>query len=206
MEKPLKYDQVERDPTKQDLLVSGQNIKTINGESILGTDNLVISGGSSQNLQSVLDNGGVAFLTSPNNEYSSIVQVRAEDTLSYTSIATTYANYSGGVFSLNGKVYFSQQFDSFSSRLTFADPIAVGGDLGGGANFIIPAKQIGTYTLATTDDIKLKEYTVATLPTGTKGDVAFVNNALTPTFLAPVVGGGSIVVRVFHNGTTWVVQ
>jgi hypothetical protein len=36
--------------------------------------------------------------------------------------------------------------------------------------------------------------------------VAFVNNALTPTFLAPVVGGGSAVVQVFHNGTTWIVQ
>ena len=31
---------------KQDTLVSGTNIKTINGESILGSGNLVISGGS----------------------------------------------------------------------------------------------------------------------------------------------------------------
>lgn len=32
---------------KQATLVSGQNIKTINGDSILGTGNIAISGGSS---------------------------------------------------------------------------------------------------------------------------------------------------------------
>nr|WP_315175542.1 hypothetical protein [uncultured Flavobacterium sp.] len=61
-------------------------------------------------------------------------------------------------------------------------------------------------TLATTEDIKLKEYTVSTLPIGTKGDVAFVNDAASPSFLATVVGGGSNVVRVFFNGSNWIVQ
>lgn len=63
-----------------------------------------------------------------------------------------------------------------------------------------------SYVIATTDDIKLKEYTVSTLPTGTKGDVAYVNDASSPAFLATVVGGGSSVVRVFYNGTNWIVQ
>lgn len=67
-------------------------------------------------------------------------------------------------------------------------------------------KLSGDYTIATNDDIKLKEYTVATLPQGTKGDVAFVNDAASPAFLATVVGGGSAVVRVFHNGSNWIVQ
>ena len=35
------------DPSKQDTLVSGQNIKTINNQSILGQGNITISGGSS---------------------------------------------------------------------------------------------------------------------------------------------------------------
>lgn len=41
---------------KQDALVSGTNIKTVNGNSLLGSGNIVISGGS-QTLQQVLDQG-----------------------------------------------------------------------------------------------------------------------------------------------------
>lgn len=39
---------------KQDLLVSGTNIKTINGESILGSGDIVISGGFSQSAAEIL--------------------------------------------------------------------------------------------------------------------------------------------------------
>jgi len=52
--------------------------------------------------------------------------------------------------------------------------------------------------------LKLKGYTVATLPTGVQGDTAFVTDALTPSYLVTIVGGGSIVTPVFYNGTTWV--
>ena len=45
--KPLKERVAELESSKQDKLVSGTNIKTINGESILGSGNIVISGGSS---------------------------------------------------------------------------------------------------------------------------------------------------------------
>src|SRR5690606_5194289 len=41
---------------KQDALVSGTNIKTVNGNSLLGSGNITISGGS-QTLQQVLDQG-----------------------------------------------------------------------------------------------------------------------------------------------------
>lgn len=58
----------------------------------------------------------------------------------------------------------------------------------------------------TTSVIRLKGYTVATLPSGTQGDNAFVTDALAPTFLNTVVGGGTVVVRVFYNGTNWIVQ
>lgn len=52
--------------------------------------------------------------------------------------------------------------------------------------------------------IKMQGYTVATLPTGAVGQIAYVTDALAPSFLAAVVGGGAIVTPVFHNGTTWV--
>jgi len=52
--------------------------------------------------------------------------------------------------------------------------------------------------------IRLKSYTVATLPTGTQGDTAYVTDALTPAYLVTVVGGGAVVTPVFYNGTNWV--
>ena len=54
--------------------------------------------------------------------------------------------------------------------------------------------------------LRMASYTVATLPVaGTIGRRAIVTNALAPTFLASVVGGGAIVVPVYDNGTAWVV-
>jgi hypothetical protein len=52
--------------------------------------------------------------------------------------------------------------------------------------------------------LKLAQYTVSTLPTGTQGDEAYVTDALTPTYLMPVVGGGAVVCKVFHNGSNWI--
>lgn len=52
--------------------------------------------------------------------------------------------------------------------------------------------------------IRLKNYTVATLPTGTQGDTAYVTDALAPAYLVTVVGGGAVVCPVFFNGTNWV--
>ncbi len=53
---------------------------------------------------------------------------------------------------------------------------------------------------------RLKGYTVATLPAGVQGDTAFVTDALAPTYLTAVTGGGAVVAPVFHNGTAWVTQ
>lgn len=52
--------------------------------------------------------------------------------------------------------------------------------------------------------VRLAGYTVATLPAGTQGDTAYVTDALAPSFLTIVVGGGSTVAPVFFNGTNWV--
>lgn len=51
---------------------------------------------------------------------------------------------------------------------------------------------------------KTTGYTVAALPAGTVGMRAHVTDALAPTFGAAVVGGGAVVIPVFHNGTTWI--
>jgi len=51
---------------------------------------------------------------------------------------------------------------------------------------------------------RLAQYTVSTLPTGAQGDTAYVTDALAPTYMATVVGGGAVVTPVFHDGTNWV--
>lgn len=51
---------------------------------------------------------------------------------------------------------------------------------------------------------RLRGYTVATLPAGVVGMLTYVTDALAPTFLAAVVGGGAVVTPVFYNGTAWV--
>lgn len=49
-------------------------------------------------------------------------------------------------------------------------------------------------------------YTVATLPqAGQYGRKTFVTDALSPSFLTAVTGGGAVVCPVFDNGITWVV-
>lgn len=50
----------------------------------------------------------------------------------------------------------------------------------------------------------LKNYTVATLPAGSPGDFAYVTDALAPTFLGALTGGGTVPTPVFYNGTAWV--
>lgn len=50
----------------------------------------------------------------------------------------------------------------------------------------------------------LKSYTVATLPAGTQGDMAYVTDATAPTYLGTLTGGGAVVCPVFYNGSAWV--
>ena len=47
-------------------------------------------------------------------------------------------------------------------------------------------------------------YTVAGLPGGVEGQSAYVTDALSPTYLGAVTGGGSVVCPVFYNGTQWI--
>lgn len=60
--------------------------------------------------------------------------------------------------------------------------------------------------LISTSTVRLQGYTVATLPAGTIGDIAYVTDALAPSFLVTVTGGGAIVTTVFYNGTNWVAK
>jgi hypothetical protein len=65
---------------------------------------------------------------------------------------------------------------------------------------------LSTGRLISDNVVRLKGYTVATLPAGTTGDTAYVTDALAPTFLSTIVGGGAITTPVFYNGSNWVAQ
>lgn len=60
-------------------------------------------------------------------------------------------------------------------------------------------------TLDVLGTVRVKGYTVATLPTvGIPGRTAYVTDALAPTFNAALAGGGAIVTLAFDNGANWV--
>lgn len=59
----------------------------------------------------------------------------------------------------------------------------------------------GAVTLSGT--LRLKGYTVATLPTGTTGMIAYVTDATAPTYRGTLTGGGAVVCQVFFDGSVW---
>ena len=63
---------------------------------------------------------------------------------------------------------------------------------------LIPSSGVFTAT-------KTNAYTVATLPAPSLGLRALVTDALAPTALAVVAGGGAVSVPVFYNGASWIV-
>jgi len=62
----------------------------------------------------------------------------------------------------------------------------------------------GIGNLRVNGKIKTGGYTVATLPAGVVGDIAYVTDATAPTYLGALIGGGAVTCPVFFNGTAWV--
>lgn len=78
------------------------------------------------------------------------------------------------------------------------------GGLSGSTTTITIGSTFGT-SINLNAPIRMAAYTVATLPAaGTAGRRAYVTDALAPTFLTALVGGGAVVCPAFDNGTTWV--
>ena len=79
---PFTFENANKWNTKQSTLVSGTNIKTINGNSLLGSGDLIISGGGSSNLDGLTD----VIITTPING----------QTLSYNGVNWVNNTLSGG--------------------------------------------------------------------------------------------------------------
>jgi len=161
--------------TKQNTLVSGTNIKTINGNSILGSGDLVIGGGGSQDLQSILD-VGASFSYDSGNTNGGI----GEGTLNERFVYFTVANgLSGSLrkdsnFSMaNGNIVMNANFENTQSEVNISDGALIFGQTEGvfgtsvqfetpSSTSILkyPAKATGTYILATKEEvpIQLKDF------------------------------------------------
>lgn len=74
------------------------------------------------------------------------------------------------------------------------------------ATKIVGSTSVKSALVESTGTVRLKGYTVATLPVGVVGDTAYVTDALAPAFLTTVVGGGAIVTPVFYDGANWIAQ
>lgn len=70
---------------------------------------------------------------------------------------------------------------------------------------VVATDVVQTLTNKTLTLPTITAYTVAALPTvGTLGRLAVVTDALAPTFMATIVGGGVVKALVLDNGTNWV--
>jgi hypothetical protein len=120
------------------------------------------SGGGSQDLQSVLDNGGQVILENGDNSVE--INIEATPSSSVISLETFGISRQTSYSSENGDFYLRSVYvNSLSTVLSFEIPVAVNT----GAQIKIPAKPEGTYTLATLDDIKKIDLT----------DRVYANNA-----------------------------
>jgi hypothetical protein len=83
--------------------------------------------------------------------------------------------------------------------------IGTGGVSGSTTSITIGSNVSGANgTITANLPIKLRSYTVATLPGGTEGMTAYVTDAVAPTYLGALTGGGAVKCPVFYNGSAWV--
>ena len=108
-----------------------------------------------------------------------------------------------GNVTANSSVFIGE--NSKSSATNQTNQIVIGsGAIGLGSNTATLGNTSITKTVLRGVIAHSTSYTVATLPTGALGDTAFVTDAVAPTYLGALTGGGSVACPVFHNGTNWV--
>lgn len=155
-------------------------------------------------------NGGGTFTTAGNDQNFAIQTRGFSTAVTALQLLTGTMTHSTGAFvgvSLT-PTYNQTGASAATDLLINRTETAVGS---GAQNFIdLQASTVSKFKIANTgkvtlgNTLTLKGYTVSTLPTGTQGDIAFVTDALTPTFLVTAVGGGAVVSPVFYNGSSWV--
>lgn len=85
---------------KQDTLVSGTNIKTINGESVLGSGDIVISGGGSTDWNDITNKPTIPSAQGGSSGTNAQYIYSSKDSLNYRSIASQRLVQKGGYTSM----------------------------------------------------------------------------------------------------------
>lgn len=205
---------------KQTALVSGTNIKTINGTTLLGSGDLgtigigyggtgITSFGTGVQTalgQNVTGSGGFVLLNSPTFATGGTTSNAAE----FYSASTT--NGAKLKLSDNRSNYTLKTVPGASSTalaLTYANDTSefMRWFASGGVS-IGNTTDPGAGNLSISGIVKTLVTTVANLPSASTvgaGARAFVTNALTPVFGSAVVGGGAVNVPVYSTGSAWFV-
>jgi hypothetical protein len=158
------------------------------------------------------------------------LELQTDGTTRLTISTTGQVNLTGGLISANFLSAGSSSYFEFTSRTVFRSPSDGVLKLSNNAETDFGRLQFGGTTSSfpaikrstTIVQVRLADdsayapleastlraataYTVATLPAaGTAGRRAYVTDALAPTFLGALTGGGAVVTPVFDNGTAWV--
>lgn len=192
---------------------TGGNLFSNNGGSAA-----IILGGSAKTGSYVATGNGATAFQNVDGVYSMFINTGLTPGSGYTPTererATTTGHYFGGgvtptarIHVAGGTTTVSPFKFTLSGSSLLATPEAGSLEAGNADNKLYYTGASGTRnTIAYTSDsaTKLTAYTVATLPTGTIGDIAYVTDATAPTYLGTLTGGGSIVCPVFFNGVAWV--
>lgn len=122
--------------SKQDALVSGSNIKTINGSSVLGSGDLVVSGGAATSTSGIGSSptaSGTQTITHDLGRTPSVIRIYGYGTFTSNAAATATTS-SMGVFSSSGNHCVYQRYGAAItttqaglSSNTFAILLATGG-------------------------------------------------------------------------------
>ena len=139
-----------------------------------------------------------------------VLNIGGNGTTTNQNIATnqTTSNIAIGGFSGTGTITLGQSTATQTVNIatganTATKTVAIGTGSASGATNITIGATTGTSTTTVNGLLKQQTYTVGTLPTGSAGARSFVTDSLTPAFGSAVVGGGTVGVPVYHDGTSW---
>lgn len=198
-------------------LASGGVINFANGDVVLthstgiltlGTGDLQITTAGS-NAASVVTVGGTQTLTNKTLTSPTLTApslgVATATTLNALTLTAQTTGYTIAGGNTNNRTLTMQGNVTLSTSMTLA-----GGGAGvtltmpGSSDTIVGRASTDTLTNKTLTTPKLTGFTVAGLPAGTVGMIAYVTDALAPSFGTTVVGGGAVTIPVFYNGANWV--
>lgn len=149
--------------------------------------------------------GQLNFTQNSGNAFTGLVLIN-----DYTAAMNDFRNNSSGVHTIKSN-NSSGAFDRYDSATGSTGDLILlrkNGVITSSFNHLgeLLTPLVTTPLVVSSGVIRLKNYTVATLPAGTQGDTAYCTDLLTPTYMATAVGGGAVVWKVFFDGTTWKVD